>query len=553
MTATATEAPMFKMIPIGSIRPSPQNPRKKIGDLAELTASIKSKGILQPLLVRPVGETTYELVAGERRWTASKAAQLEEVPCMVRTMTAEHALELALVENVERNDLSPMEEARAFELLQKAYKRTVDDVASKVGRSLGYVRQRLRLTKLTTAFAKMLDDELLDVGGALVVAQFSAETQDKIERAFYATERRTSEGWVSRKKGERITRAEVLGAIESFTHRLAEAPFLTTDAGLVSAAGACTTCPKHTGRQGDLYDVTEQTDTCLDDACWSDKARAQFDVRAAEHKKRGLPVLSDAEAKKVLQHGRVAYEAEKRFTPVDAATHIGEKRKLVAELVGEDAPRTIAFDVSTGRTVELFDAKQANAAIAAARKEHEARAKSRKKNAEPTKADEGAAREAAEHKRRKALYERRRLVACAAADGQVKSGRVSLDKALRVVIAHVVNAENAKVVVKRRELPVPEDDKKATRDPQSLAVLNAAATSTDPKNLIRLLCELIVATAIPVSPYHSSNETPEELVGLGLDLKSLGKLAGDELARAEREKKSAKKAATAKAPSKKAA
>lgn len=118
-------------LPIGEIVPNRAQPRKQFDDeaLAELAESIASHGVLQPLLVRPLTDGSYQLVAGERRWRASRMAGLAEVPVVVREMSDREAAELALIENLQREDLNPMEEAQGYQTLMEAYGLTQEEAA----------------------------------------------------------------------------------------------------------------------------------------------------------------------------------------------------------------------------------------------------------------------------------------------------------------------------------------------------------------------------------------------------------------------------------------
>ena len=143
-----TEKEIF-FCPVEAIRPSPYQPRlKKEEGLEELVASIKAKGIIQPLLVREVTPGIYELVAGERRFEAAKKAGLKRVPVIVRELTPQEALELALIENLQRKDLNPIEEALGYERLIREFGLTQEEVAQKVGRDRSTVANSLRLLKL---------------------------------------------------------------------------------------------------------------------------------------------------------------------------------------------------------------------------------------------------------------------------------------------------------------------------------------------------------------------------------------------------------------------
>ena len=123
-----------RLIPIEDIQPNPKQPRQTIGDLTELTASIRDKGILEPILVRKVGGH-FEIIAGERRFRAAGKAGLSEIPCVVRETTDAEMMEIALVENLQRKDLSPFEEADGLRTLAEAYGYTHELMAEKIGKS----------------------------------------------------------------------------------------------------------------------------------------------------------------------------------------------------------------------------------------------------------------------------------------------------------------------------------------------------------------------------------------------------------------------------------
>jgi len=131
------EAGKTVTLPIGEIVPNRAQPRKQFDDeaLAELAESIASHGVLQPLLVRPLTDGSYQLVAGERRWRASRMAGLTEVPVVVREMSDREAAELALIENLQREDLNPMEEAQGYQTLMETYGLTQEEAARVVNKS----------------------------------------------------------------------------------------------------------------------------------------------------------------------------------------------------------------------------------------------------------------------------------------------------------------------------------------------------------------------------------------------------------------------------------
>ena len=141
-----------RKVPIVFLKPNPRNPRRTFSDteLGELTDSIKQHGVIQPIVVRPVkgAQDRYEIIAGERRWRASQAAGLHEVPIVPIDVSDSDALELAIIENVQREDLNAMEEAQGYHALGNEFKRSQEDIAKIVGKSRSHVANMMRLTKL---------------------------------------------------------------------------------------------------------------------------------------------------------------------------------------------------------------------------------------------------------------------------------------------------------------------------------------------------------------------------------------------------------------------
>jgi len=141
-----TEA-VGRLVPIEDIDPNPNQPRQTMGDLAELTASIREKGVLEPLLVRRV-EGRYQIIAGERRYRAALEAGLSELPCVIRDSSDAETMELALVENLQRKDLTAFEEADGLKVLAEIYGYTHDEMAEKLGKSRSTITESLSLTAM---------------------------------------------------------------------------------------------------------------------------------------------------------------------------------------------------------------------------------------------------------------------------------------------------------------------------------------------------------------------------------------------------------------------
>lgn len=179
-------------LPLDEIIPNREQPRKQFDEeaLADLSASIAQHGVLQPLLVRPMPDGTYQLVAGERRFRASRMAGLTEVPVLIRDMDDRQASELALIENLQRVDLNPMEEARGYQKLMDEYGLTQEDASRVVNKSRPTVANALRLLHLPEEVAALVSDGSLSAGHARAVLAFDAPAV-QIEMAHAAVQK----GW----------------------------------------------------------------------------------------------------------------------------------------------------------------------------------------------------------------------------------------------------------------------------------------------------------------------------------------------------------------------
>ena len=166
---TRGEAPKpVRTLPVAFLKPGKFQPRKNFDDaaLADLAASVKEKGVLAPILVRALGTDSYEIVAGERRWRAAQMAKLHDVPVVVREMADAEALEIGIIENVQRADLNAMEEAAAYQELLTRFSRTQEQVAQQVGKSRPHVANTLRLLKLPESVQALLREGKLTAGHA---------------------------------------------------------------------------------------------------------------------------------------------------------------------------------------------------------------------------------------------------------------------------------------------------------------------------------------------------------------------------------------------------
>jgi ParB family chromosome partitioning protein len=182
-SAAAAQGHRLEEIPIKDIRPNPRQPRRKFDpeSLEEMARSIEAFGVVQPIIVRSVG-TEYELVAGERRWRAARAAGLEKIPAIVKDSTETDSLEVALIENLHRDDLNGIEEATAYQQLLEDFGATHEELSRKVGKSRAQITNTIRLLQLPPSIQQQILEDRITTGHAraLLALQDQPESQEKL-------------------------------------------------------------------------------------------------------------------------------------------------------------------------------------------------------------------------------------------------------------------------------------------------------------------------------------------------------------------------------------
>ena len=276
MTNTVEVQSEYRDLPIDWLVESPTNPRQIFDDggLQELAASIRANGVLQPLLVRPRAEGRFEIVFGARRYRGAAIAEQETVPVCIREMTDAQVLEAQLVENLQRRDVHPLDEAHGYArlLALDEPKYSIELIAAKCGKHPGYVLSRLRLTELAPAVVEAFSKDEIGLGHALLLAKLQPAAQQEALPACW------QDSYANGSKSKRIL-LPVRHLREWIEHNilleLAAAPFSKEDAMLVPGAGSCLECPKRTGHNTLLFEgMGAQHDSCTDPACYSAKVDA---------------------------------------------------------------------------------------------------------------------------------------------------------------------------------------------------------------------------------------------------------------------------------------
>lgn len=175
-------------IPIEFIQPGKYQPRTYFAEdsIAELSDSIKAQGVIQPIVLRPIADDRYEIIAGERRWRAAQLAGIDKIPAVIRTVDDESALAMSLIENIQREDLNPLEEATALKRLIDDFQFTHQEVADAVGKSRSAVTNTLRLTQLALPVAEMLVAGDLEMGHARALLTLESNEQVRVAKQVIA-------------------------------------------------------------------------------------------------------------------------------------------------------------------------------------------------------------------------------------------------------------------------------------------------------------------------------------------------------------------------------
>lgn len=354
------------------------NPRKGKVDVSDLVESVRAQGVLEPLLGRRIADQV-EVVFGRRRRAAAMAVGLASVPIIIRdSMTDAEVLEAQIVENRDRRDVHPMEEAEGYEALLKIPKadgspRALEDIAARVGVDVRYLTRRLALLKLGPEARKAFAEGRLETSVALVLATLRKADQIKACGALAAPE--------DGSRGAIPYRAALDHVRMTYLLRLADAPFTLSADDLVPGVGACGGCPKRTGSNPNLFGEFEATELCTDAGCYGKKVSAGWSRLAKAAADSGREVLGDKEAAEVFRFGATTPANESRFVDIDDRCFDDPKERTYREILGEKAPPTVLARDGQGGVHDLLDRKEARRAV---------------KDALPKKATEGVeAREAA--------------------------------------------------------------------------------------------------------------------------------------------------------------
>lgn len=453
----------FAQIGLALITPSLTNPRKHFNQerLQDLANSIKSSGVHTPVLVRFLPgsrapdtdrDVIYELVAGERRYRASMMAGLDTIPAMIRPLTDDQVLEIQIVENLQRDDLTELEEAEGYDALMQHADLNADQVAAKIGKSRSYVYARLKLIDLCQQAREAFRAGKIDASKGLLIARIPDEKlQIKALAEFTRADHRGDT--VSFRGAQDWIKANVM-------LRLADARFKITDASLVESAGACGDCPKRTGANPDLFADLDSPDICTDPACFHGKEAAHTAAIVETARAKGMEVIDGKEAQelKSYKHGLISGHVD-----LDELTEWDEDGERVSL-------RSVATKDEFKGKVKLFvDPHTGEAKHVVTRADATASYEKRMSKETKAKPQYQPPAETEDQKRlRLALeYEKAwRTPAAAAVVPRIQAGAVSQFEApvLRFILKALVQHENTDYEIAAQVLDLNEDDDRDVDD-----------------------------------------------------------------------------------------
>lgn len=359
--ATLTEGMMH--VTLKAIIPSLTNPRRTFTDMAELTDSVRQHGVIQPVLIRPLTAeqaeerntiAVYELVCGERRFRAAHEAQLDEIPAVIRELTDAQAMELQIIENLQRKDVSEIEEAEGYQLMMDDHGYTADELADRIGKSRGYIYGRLKLLALCSTARKAMLDGTLSPSVALLIARIPVPSLQEQAMKDVMFDPQTCDPMSARKAKQHIT--------DRYTLAMSRARHDLADATLIPAAGACEGCDKRTSCNRDVFpDIS--ADVCTDPDCFAAKDAMHAAGIRAQYQQRGHTLLAGEDAYKHLLFGSAKdLSSFSDLIDLDNISEINEDKTWREILEGAEAQLTV-LENSRNEFIECISRTALKAAL----------------------------------------------------------------------------------------------------------------------------------------------------------------------------------------------
>lgn len=352
--------------PLAHFGPSLTNRKHRPEHIKNLGASIAHQDIIQPITARPwpasrpnPDKLLYEIVVGEGRWLGSAEAGKTDIPFFWRDLSDKEAVELQLIENLQRDDISALEEAKGYRRLIDEHGHTADTIAAEVGKSRSAIYNSLKLLDLCPAALKIARDHNMDASNMMLAARIPDEKL-QIAAIKNMAPRYAGDDVMSYRRARDMVQ-------QQFMLKLVEAPFSRADADLLPAAGTCQACPKRTGNSTDLFADVNSSDMCTDPGCFEAKKTAHVNKQRALAKANNVKVIEGAEAKKIKPNS-YGDELAGGFVDLDRKLYSDSKNRTVRQILGKDAPSAEALLIDphkNGHVIEVVSSATIKEKLAA--------------------------------------------------------------------------------------------------------------------------------------------------------------------------------------------
>lgn len=511
----------FLRVPLDSIVIEGINPRRTFDEekLQELTASVREKGVLEPLLVRPLakpkGKGRYGLIAGERRFKAAQRANLKTVPVIARNYTDQEALEIAVIENEQRADVPVLEKAEGYQKLMKEYGYSAEQLAAKISKSEAHVHSTVKLLIIPEFARQFLNDGTISKSHAEIIARVpNEEGRERLAgQILYGHESQRG----GKKNLSVCTVREAKSFADRFTKELSKAKFDTTDPTLNPEIGACTTCPFKSGNNRLEY-PEGRADVCNNVPCYEKKEAAARAIKLRSLEATGVSIIPENEVKKMMPYGDYI-SSSAGFVELKGNCWQDSKHRPYKQLVGKHVQLHVAIGPRNGEIFELAKRSEVDAALL---KIHGI-----KVNGRSTPSKEQAEQKLRSKARANIIPLVLEKVATSFQRLAVGGFAAKFDKSLRTTTSSLlerIESDALRMVCKRRGI-------EATGEyPNFGKLLRARLNSMSGPEIYGLITECIVA-----SPLHSWKSYYASDIRSGVGYEEIFKTAGVDLKALERE------------------
>lgn len=505
LPSAPADAVLVARAPLKHFGASLTNRKHRPEHISNLAASIKRHEVIQPITARPWPASRpqpsgilYEIVVGEGRWLGSIEAAKEDIPFFWRDLSDKEAVELQLIENLQRDDISALEEAQGYRRLIDDHGHTADTIAAEVGKSRSAIYNSLKLLDLCPAALKIALDHKMDASNMMLAARIPDEKL-QIAAIKNMAPRYAGDDVMSYRRARDMVQ-------QQFMLKLAEAPFSRADADLLPAAGTCQACPKRTGNSTDLFDDVKSTDMCTDPGCFESKKAAHVEKQRTAAKVANIKIIEGAAAKKIKPN---SYNDDLAggYVDLDRKLYSDSKNRTVRQILGKDVPTAEALVIDphkTGHVIEVVSSATIAEKLAAKGVKTPVEVARRGKSDEEKEAERKRKQEAMFRQR---LFDSTRGAIAVSFDTREEDSVLDLREFRMIADSHIhgMQFEEQKRLARLWIGPTEKTD-----DHELVRQLKARIETMERKDCARLMLEAALVGEIPAPTYGS--HAPENLL-----------------------------------------